>query len=122
MRPEVTFYGYFLATFMYEGAQKDDQPLRLVTPLLIGPTVVVGKKAAAAGELETPVPLVVFVAFLTFLSVVFFVMYYWLERNARDTKVKLDEIKAKYAPAPFADEPEMAGNEPIGTVEHPAAS
>jgi len=123
MRQEVTFYGYFLATF-YEGAQKDDRPLRLVTPLLIGPTVVLGKKAAAA-EMETPVPLVVlvaFVAFLTFLSVVFFVMYYWLERNARDTKVKLDEIKAKYAPAPFADEPDLRADDPIGTMEHPAAS
>lgn len=125
MRQEVTFYGYFLATFMYEGAQKDDVPLRLVTPLLIGPTVVLGKKAAAIVEADTPLPLVVlvaFVGFLTFLSVVFFVMYYWLERNARHTKAKLDEIKAKYAPAPFADESERTADESLGTLEHPAAS
>jgi hypothetical protein len=123
MRQEVTFFGYFLATFKYDGAPHDDKPTELVTPLLVGPTVVVGPKVTAPIEAATSLPLValgVAVCFMFFLAVVFFVMHIVLQRGDRQVTATLERIKSRRAPANFSDEADPES--PIGTAANPAPS
>jgi hypothetical protein len=125
MRQEVRFFGYFLATYKYEAATIDGKPTTVVTPVLVGPTLIVDKLAPAPVEAETPLPLIVLgaaVGFMMFLSVVFFVMYFWLERNDRSVQSKLAQIKAKHTPFLFANEAEPAADDQMGTIDHPASS
>lgn len=121
MDQEVTFYGYFLANYKYEGAKKDDEtPRILITPLLVGPTVLLDTKTQAAVEAETPMAVVVLglaVSFLLFLSVVFFLMYFWFQRGDRKVLSTLDEIKLKHLPPLFEDNPA-----PSGTPGNPVPS
>lgn len=120
MDQEVQFYGYFLATYKYEGARNDDNtPRILTTPLLIGPTVLVEKKAPVIEKAETPLALVILglaVSFLLFLSVVFFLMFFWFQRGDRKVLSSLDEIKSKNLPPMFTNESET------GTPANPATA
>ena len=121
MSEEVTFYGYFLADYKYEGAKDHkDAPRILTTPLLVGPTVVPLRKAAAPVEAETPMALVILGlagSFLLFLSVVFFLMFIWFQRGDRKVFNTLDQIKLKHMPSLFANE-----DEPRGTPNNPVPS
>lgn len=117
MDKTIAFDGYFLATFKYEGARKDDRPRILTTPLLVGPTVVVENEAAPVEANEIPMAILVLgiaVGFLLFLSVVFFLMYFLLQRGDRQILSTLDEIKQKHTPNQFKDEGDL------GTATNPA--
>lgn len=118
MNVQVTFYGYFLATFKYKGAPDGDRPRILTTPLLVGPTVVVHDKAEIVEEAETPLAIIVLgvaISFVLFLSVVFFVMYFWLQRGDRKVLRTLDEIKRKHLPNQFE-------GDDLGTRANPASA
>ena len=106
MKQEVTFYGYFLATFKYEAK---DGPK--VTPFLVGPTVILGgEKAAPPATMDSPVVTMIQVGigFLLFLSIVFFLMHLWAHRADRRVFSTLDQIKNKHLTSPFANEDELA--------------
>jgi hypothetical protein len=124
LRQDVTFFGYFISTFKYEGGKgRDDRPTVLVTPLLVGRTLVLAKKDPEAVEAAMPLPIIVLgsaLSFVMFLSVVFFVMYFWMQRSDQRVLSKLDAIKVKNMPAPFINEPDPAAE--FGTVENPAPS
>lgn len=119
MDREITFYGYFLATIKYEGAPDGDKARVLVTPLLIGPAPIVTEKAVAGSEPDTPLALLVLggaMGLLLFVTVVFFVMNFWLQRGDRKVLATLDEIKRKNLPSQFENEDEL------GTRSNPAPS
>jgi len=117
MNEEVTFYGYFLATYKYEGAKdRNDVPRVLTTPLLVGPTILPLRKAAAPVEADTPMAIIILglaVSFLLFLSVVFFLMFIWFQRGDRKVLNTLDEIKSKHMPNLFEDEPKGTQSNPV---------
>ncbi len=102
MRQDVTFYGYFLAKFKYRAAEADK-----VAPLLIGPTVVLENKPARSDREVTPFPLMVLgvaMGFLAFLTVVFFVINFWLRRGDEKIRTKLTDIQSKNAGSMFENE------------------
>lgn len=130
MKQEVTFYGYFLATFKYEAK---DGPK--VTPFMVGPTVVLGgEKEAAPATMDSPVVTLIQVGigFLLFLSIVFFLMHMWAHRADRRVFSTLDQIKNKHLSSPFANEDETlkadqddAASNPVPAqliLGHPPAS
>jgi hypothetical protein len=107
MNEEVTFYGYFLTKFKYRAGDGKDQ----VTPLLIGPTVVVDAKAART-ESETPFALIVLglvLGGLLAMTVLFLVMSLWFRRGDARLRQTLHRIHEKHNPPSFLDEP--AGGE-----------
>ena len=102
MRRDVTFYGYFLTKFKYRAKDQDK-----VTPLLIGPTVIVEGKNATQDDGETPFAVVILgvvLGGLIAMTLLFLVVNFWWRRGDERIRSTLDVIQAKNNPPAFVNE------------------
>lgn len=97
MRTEVTFYGYFIKKLKYRASNGND----LITPFLIGPTVVPAKAPASTrnpGEKSNPFPvtvLVVLIAMLSAIGIIYATMVWWFRRNDQLVRQQVREIQER---------------------------
>jgi len=105
MDRKVTFYGYFLTNFKYDAGEGLG---RRETPLLVGPTLIVGdsEKAVAFVE-ETPFSfevLLFVLGSLVVITIAVFLIQAWFRAGDDNIEDTIRGIKDKNRPVPFADE------------------